>query len=329
LKVVTLTDFVNKLSKGNLSLTEKIKRFQGFVLASTLATYLLIFIGGLVRVSGAGLGCPDWPKCFGRWIPPLHISQIPQDFNPASFNLTLAWIEYINRLAGMVTGIFILVTALLALKNFRHKRIILIPSMLAAMAVALQGWYGSIVVKSQLLPLTVSVHLILALFIVSLLLYTLISAYHFGRPPAVKNIQPVRNILLMLWIAAIIQVVIGTEIRSSIEMIWQKFPLLSNSNILPYVGAFTLVHALLGVLLSAGMVFINIRINRLVSADGWLRQAVRIMNVLILLQLASGFTLQVIGFSPLIQVFHLWIASLFIGLILVLYTSLSYQQENL
>ena len=101
---------------------EKITLFKKFALASTTATYLLIFIGGLVRVSGAGLGCPDWPKCFGRWIPPLSYNQIPVGFDVSNFNLTLAWIEYINRLAGMITGLLILITALLAIKNFRRTK---------------------------------------------------------------------------------------------------------------------------------------------------------------------------------------------------------------
>ncbi len=74
------------------------KRFRHLALFATFATYFAIFMGGLVRVSGAGLGCPDWPKCFGRWFPPTSLSQLPPEIDPSLFNLTLAWIEYINRL---------------------------------------------------------------------------------------------------------------------------------------------------------------------------------------------------------------------------------------
>ena len=73
-------------------------------------TYLLIFIGGLVRVSGAGMGCPDWPKCFGRWIPPTSLSQLPDYIDPEKFNLVLAWVEYLNRLFGALVGLIILIT---------------------------------------------------------------------------------------------------------------------------------------------------------------------------------------------------------------------------
>ena len=72
------------------------KLFQFFAYLSTGMTYLLIFIGGLVRVSGAGMGCPDWPKCFDRWIPPTNIDQLPEHIDPSKFNIVLAWIEYSN-----------------------------------------------------------------------------------------------------------------------------------------------------------------------------------------------------------------------------------------
>ena len=69
------------------------KLFRTFSYLSTGLTYLLIFVGGMVRVSGAGMGCPDWPKCFDRWIPPTNISQLPDHIDPAKFNIVLAWIE--------------------------------------------------------------------------------------------------------------------------------------------------------------------------------------------------------------------------------------------
>ena len=74
--------------------------FRNFSYLSTGLTYLLIFVGGLVRVAGAGMGCPDWPKCFDRWIPPTSLEQLPDHIDPAKFNIVLAWIEYSNRLFG-------------------------------------------------------------------------------------------------------------------------------------------------------------------------------------------------------------------------------------
>ena len=86
------------------------KLFRLSTIISAVLTYLIIFIGGMVRVSGAGMGCPDWPKCFGRWIPPTSLSQIPDYIDPAKFNIVLAWIEYLNRLFGVLVGFSILIT---------------------------------------------------------------------------------------------------------------------------------------------------------------------------------------------------------------------------
>ena len=94
--------------------------FRNFIFLSTGLTYLLIFIGGLVRVAGAGMGCPDWPKCFGRWIPPTSIEQIPSHIDPATFNIVLAWIEYCNRLFGAIVGLSITITLFLGLKHYSH-----------------------------------------------------------------------------------------------------------------------------------------------------------------------------------------------------------------
>ncbi len=75
----------------------KLRLFYNSAVIATILSYLLIFIGGLVRVSGAGMGCPSWPKCGEGWIPPTNV-----DIN--QINTTLAWIEFTNRMFGVVLG---------------------------------------------------------------------------------------------------------------------------------------------------------------------------------------------------------------------------------
>ena len=307
-------------------MSDKNRIFQKFALSSTVATYFLIFIGGLVRVSGAGLGCPDWPKCFGRWIPPLSRNEIPQGFDTASFNVTLAWIEYLNRLAGMITGLLILITAILAIIHFRKQKMILIPSILAAVIVAFQGWYGSIVVKSQLLPLTVTIHMLIALVIVSLLIYVTYRSFNLGRPLAGPETRSHRLLLLILWIITIIQILFGTDIRSQIEIIWDQFPLLSAGAVLARVGLINPIHAILGIFVAIGTILIGLRVLKMKNLSEILKQGIWLMITLVVLQIVVGLILQLIGLPPILQVFHLWMASLFIGIILMIYTELTYQQ---
>ncbi len=88
-------------------------------LTVTLAlSVLVVFAGATVRATGSGMGCPDWPLCFGCVIPPVSESQLPADYaqkyavdgHPAVFDAAKTWIEYGNRLLGVVSGLSLLVT---------------------------------------------------------------------------------------------------------------------------------------------------------------------------------------------------------------------------
>jgi cytochrome c oxidase assembly protein subunit 15 len=297
--------------------------FRRFAFVTTIATYILIFIGGLVRVSGAGLGCPDWPKCFGRWIPPINISQLPADIDPSSFNFTLAWIEYFNRLMGVTIGILILITAIMAIKYYRHKKSIVYPSIAAALLVAYQGWQGSQVVASKLEPLIVTVHLFLALIIVSLLIYVTQQAYYYEKGSSAAPGVP-RGLgmeLKILYGATILQIILGTQVRSAIERLQEKLPISTDSEILAGVGAVNYIHIILGVLLVGFTMHVAFKVlRRFEGISSPARQSVYGMMFLMVAQLIVGLILIVVGMPALMQVFHLWAAALFLGLILILHS---------
>ncbi len=142
--------------------------FQSAVI-STILSYLLIFVGGLVRVSGSGMGCPDWPRCFGRWIPPTNVDQIPSHIDPTSFNIVLAWIEYGNRSLGVIVGFSIIILNVIAIYYFRKELKLLVSAILSLILVGANGGLGALVVSSVLDPFLVSLHMILALILVSVL----------------------------------------------------------------------------------------------------------------------------------------------------------------
>jgi cytochrome c oxidase assembly protein subunit 15 len=299
-----------------------LKNFKRLALASTLTTYFLIFVGGLVRVSGAGLGCPDWPKCFGRWIPPLTRNQIPAGFNPDTFNFTLAWIEYVNRLVGMIVGLLILATAIMAIIYFRRYKQILWPSVIAAVLVAFQGWYGSVVVASQLHPETVTIHMILALMIVSLLVYTT-QTLAYLETTARPGGFPLRKWMISLWIITIIQVVLGTRLRAAIENLLAQFPLLLENQLLPLLGGTNYFHSFVGVLLAGITLLITMKIFAMDALDNMTVRFIGTLGLLlILLQIVIGSGMEIFGVLQIFQVFHLWIASLFVGILLMLYVEL-------
>ena len=155
--------------------------FRNFSYLSTGLTYLLIFVGGLVLVGGAGMGCHDWPKCFDRWIPPTSLEQLPDHIDPAKFNIVLAWIEYSNRLFGALVGLVITITAFLAFKYYKHVDRIKWSVLAAFFLTLVEGWLGSVLVDTVLNPITITLHLFLALVIVMLFLYAAqeLSLIHF------------------------------------------------------------------------------------------------------------------------------------------------------
>ena len=110
----------------------------------------------MVRVSGAGMGCPDWPKCFDRWIPPTDISQLPDHIDPAKFNIVLAWIEYCNRLFGALVGLTITITLILAYKYYSRVPVIKWSLTVAFILTLIEGWIGAVLVHTILNPVTIT-----------------------------------------------------------------------------------------------------------------------------------------------------------------------------
>ena len=169
-------------------MARRLSSFQTLALWTTGTTYFLILVGGLVRASGAGLGCPDWPRCFGGWIPPASADNLPAGFDASQFNATLMWTEYLNRLLGVTVGVLIFATLVSAWRHHRQTAKIFWPTLAAFLLVGFQGWLGGVVVQQELTAWIVTVHMVVALVIVSLLLYATVYAF-FASANAVPEID--------------------------------------------------------------------------------------------------------------------------------------------
>ena len=145
---------------------QKPSRFRYLALAAALATYLLIVIGGIVRVTGSGLGCPDWPTCYGSWIPPLRAD---------------ALIEYSHRLVAALTTPIILAAAYVAWRRLRTRRLISRPLGWAIGLLLVQALLGGVVVLLETPPNLVAVHLGVALVLLAVLIAAAVAAFMLHR----------------------------------------------------------------------------------------------------------------------------------------------------
>jgi cytochrome c oxidase assembly protein subunit 15 len=308
------------------------RKFKKFALAATVATYFQIFIGGLVRISGAGLGCPDWPTCFGRWFPPTNIRQLPADIDPAQFNFVLAWIEYVNRLIGMVVGLLIAITAIWALARMIRYPRIWVPSVLAALMVAYLGWQGGRMIAADLEPLLVSIHMGVAFIIACLMIYTTQQAYYLERGPAPVDggaFGGFRLWILGLIVVSILQVFFGTEVRTALEQTASQFPLLPQSAWLGKIGAIDIVHTVLGIIVTLISWAVCVRIIRhFGTTSPLLSQTTWLLVILATAQAIIGVLLMLTGVPDLLQLYHLLLSSLFLGVLILVFSALRYERRT-
>lgn len=192
--------------------------FQRFGYITLFCLYLLVLAGGIVRSTGSGMGCPDWPRCFGQWVPPTHASELPLNYQEIyqeklhgeiEFNATKTWIEYLNRLLGALTGLFMAITTLLAWKVGKRTFLYTLAAFALVMANAILGKY---VVDSFLLPGVVTAHMLLTTGVLFFLLKALNNSAKIHVLPA-----KVRAWVLINACIIFVQILLGTQVRENMD----------------------------------------------------------------------------------------------------------------
>ena len=144
-------------------------RFQKLTLITLATTFLLVAVGGIVRGTGSGLGCPDWPLCYDQLFAPS-----------GNFG---AWIEWTHRAIAAVIGVLVLGIAYLAIRHFRDRRSILWPSLAAIALTGFQAVLGKITVETGNSGESVTAHLATAMLLLALLAYLAIRSMYPARLP--------------------------------------------------------------------------------------------------------------------------------------------------
>lgn len=322
----------------NNSNSQSLLRYRKMAVITLAAVYFLILVGGTVRASGAGMGCPDWPTCFGRWIPPTSEAQLPSNYQQVyaelgyadtRFNVVKTWTEYLNRLIGVSIGIMIFITAILSWQTRKIDPSIMRASVAAFLMVGFQGWLGSKVVASNLQPGMITVHMLVALAIVAMLLFALAQARR-----GLMESQPVHAIdpRFQKWLVAVLamtvlQVAMGTQVREMTDFLREAQGEGLRSTWIDAMPWFFYVHRSF----SAVVLFSNIWLVRiLINSLGWQHTLTRLslaMIAVIALSVLSGATLGHLGMPALVQPTHLLSASLLFGLQFLIW--MSYRHSKL
>lgn len=319
-------------------------RFQWTILISI---YLIVVAGSLVRITGSGMGCPDWPKCFGQWVPPTHKSELPADYREKfaekrgkkidkfcrflssiglketaakiqadptlrqeePFNVSKTWTEYGNRLVGFLAGNLLLIGLIWAIIKYRQRKIIGL-IILNIVLMGIEGWFGSIVVASNLVPWTITVHMLLALIIIAVQLY-IVKLVSVRQKGTIEFNSTLKWLAIVVLAITFYQLFLGTQVREYIDALTkQGFGRESWTEKLGWAFYIHRTFSWLVLVLMAILVWKNEKMKKY-----WI---VRSAFIVLGIELTSGVLLAYANMPGLIQTSHLVFATVLFGILTML-----------
>ena len=322
--------------------------YRRWVRISLIIVYLVIIAGALVRMTGSGMGCPDWPKCFGYYIPPTEEAELlwssGREFKKgqviimdegllvaqssfttgetfdeanwesytkhdyATFNVWHTWIEYINRLLGALSGLAILIMAVLSFGKWRTDKWLTILSVAAVFMIGFQAWLGATVVYSVLAPVRITLHMLMALLIVAVLIYLLERSSSFINRVSVTG--SFKTLLIVSIVLTLVQIAMGTQVRQFVDDQVTAFGYDDKSRWLENPTLNFYLHRSLSiavVLINFGLWYINRKKQYNFTLMNWI-------VVLIVIEALTGIAMYYFDFPFGSQPIHLVVASLLFGL---------------
>ena len=321
-------------------------KFHNLTKLALLLVYLVIIAGAFVRMTGSGMGCPDWPKCFGFYVPPTEVSQIlfkanndyskgqmilyneeellvaKSDFKSddfinlnnwevyekhdyAIFNPVHTWIEYINRLIGAISGIPILIFTIISIIYFKKFRHLTLLSIITLVAMGFQAWLGKTVVDSNLEVFKITIHMLMALFIVALLIYLVYS----GSQSFINRNKTFKYLLLFGLFLTLIQIVLGTQVRQVVDEQSKLFAYDKSLwlNDIPLVYEYHRTFSILVISVNVALFYIN---KKLQLGNNYINYVI----LLLVFEIITGASMFYFDFPFGTQTAHLVFASIIFGL---------------
>ncbi|MBL7815327.1 MAG: COX15/CtaA family protein [Saprospiraceae bacterium] len=349
-------------------MTNELLRFRRWGLATTIATIFLIWVGGWVRSTGSGMGCPDWPKCFGVLVPPTSESELPADYlqhytdlrkkknervakmlnrlgmsetanrilNDPSvsehepFNAYKTWTEYINRLVGVAVGLLIFLTLLFSIPLRKVDKRIFWLSLAGFICVGFEGWLGSLVVSTNLMPSFITVHMVVAMLLLVFLISAVLIAYtHKSSVSDLLTLKPMG----LIWggvgvsVLVLIQVIIGTQVRESVDLVSAALGEENRHEWIPNLDSIYRTHRTFYYIVTAAIMYwvwlLRGRFFKIASIK-WFSTA---LLAVLIAEILMGLTMHYYNIPPFLQPLHLLFGTLlFAGAYTV--TGILYLKKN-
>ncbi len=305
--------------------------FRKLGILTIITIYLLVLAGGIVRSTGSGMGCPDWPKCFGMLVPPTDVSQLPPNYQEiyaeklhgeVEFNATKTWIEYANRLVGAFTGLVVFATFIASIYYyFKKDRVIVYLSFLGVILIGANGALGKYVVDSFLKPGVVTLHMLLAVLVVFVLLYSIARAWsEVIKVEKIENKSTLNRLLILTLVVSTTQVLLGTQVREAIDKVIAN-PLFGydRNTWIEQMGLPFMIHRSYSLLILALHVYLIVYLKKNINAEGLIYKFMITLLVIVVIEVLSGIIMAYFGVPAYIQPIHLTLAILSLGIQFIIY----------
>ncbi len=326
--------------------------YKKFLLFTIGSVCLLILVGGVVRSTGSGMGCPDWPKCFGNWVPPTHVSELPADYKEAyaqkrhqknirlsnyleylgfeelvnklrndqtilieeSFNSTKTWIEYLNRLLGAVIGFLIALNVIFSHQQRKENSGCLGLAVLNLILVGFQGWVGSIVVSTNLLSGLITFHTILALLILAVLIYNywLAASGQYVVPKSNNDAKRAYLLIIICIMLFTVQIVIGTQVRESTDLVAHRLGEPGRADWIEQLGLTFYIHRSYSIIILLSHLYFASLAIRIMKNSSFVFFIYSLI-LLLLFEIVTGVIMAYFAIPPAFQPVHLILATLIFG----------------
>jgi len=319
------------------------KNLRSLSLVSLICIFLVVLAGSIVRMTGSGMGCPDWPKCFGYYIPPTDIETLTwsenkefkegniiirndslfvaqSDFNTgqvyqaqnwehytkhdyALFNPMHTWVEFINRLIGALTGIPVLLLFIVSIFYLKRDPLATIMAFAGVILLGFEAWLGKEVVDGNLIAHQITYHMLGAVLLVGLYTSLTIKLTDIGIVFKARRDKKIVLLGIVSLALILVQIFLGTTVREQVDNIGKE-ALLSSENWLDQLGVNFLIHRSFSIVVLIVQLIFAIRVIRTRSISTW----PRILIVILFLEILAGMGLAYLNMPGSLQPIHLFLA---------------------